>query len=48
MRLFRNSVQMITYAPHFISTVVIVGMLFQFLASARGFHRCRWPMLLGT
>ena len=30
-RFFRNSVQMITYAPHFISTVVIVGMLFQFL-----------------
>ncbi len=30
-RFFRSSVQMITYAPHFISTVVIVGMLFQFL-----------------
>ena len=30
-RFLRNSVQMITYAPHFISTVVIVGMLFQFL-----------------
>lgn len=30
-RFFRNSIQMITYAPHFISTVVIVGMLFQFL-----------------
>lgn len=30
-RFFRNSVQMITYAPHFISTVVMVGILFQFL-----------------
>jgi len=30
-RFFRNSIQLITYAPHFISTVVIVGMLFQFL-----------------
>ena len=30
-RFFRNSVQMVTYAPHFISTVVIVGMLLQFL-----------------
>ena len=36
-RLFRNSVQMITYAPHFISTVVIVGMLFQFLHPRVGF-----------
>ena len=37
MRLFRNTVQMITYAPHFISTVVIVGMLFQFLHPRVGF-----------
>ncbi len=37
MRLFRSSVQMITYAPHFISTVVIVGMLFQFLHPRVGF-----------
>ncbi len=36
-RFFRNSVQMITYAPHFISTVVIVGMLFQFLHPRVGF-----------
>ncbi|MCY4072846.1 MAG: ABC transporter permease subunit [Chloroflexi bacterium] len=35
--MFRNSVQMITYAPHFISTVVIVGMLFQFLHPRVGF-----------
>lgn len=37
MRFFRSSVQMITYAPHFISTVVIVGMLFQFLHPRVGF-----------
>ena len=36
-RMFRSSVQMITYAPHFISTVVIVGMLFQFLHPRVGF-----------
>lgn len=35
--MFRSSVQMITYAPHFISTVVIVGMLFQFLHPRVGF-----------
>lgn len=28
---FKRSVQMITYAPHFISTVVVVGMLFLLL-----------------
>ena len=36
-RFFRNTVQMVTYAPHFISTVVIVGMLFQFLHPRVGF-----------
>ena len=30
-RFFRSGAQMITYAPHFISTVVIIGILFQFL-----------------
>lgn len=30
-RLFKKSVQMITYAPHFISTVVIVGIVLQLL-----------------
>lgn len=33
---FRKLVQMITYAPHFISTVVIVGMLVLFLNEDRG------------
>ena len=30
-RRFKNSVQMITYAPHFISVVIIAGMIIQFL-----------------
>ena len=29
---FRKTVQMVTYAPHFISTVVIVGMISQFFS----------------
>jgi putative aldouronate transport system permease protein len=33
---FKKSVQMITYAPHFISTVVMVGMLLQFLDPRTG------------
>lgn len=36
-RFLRGAAQMITYAPHFISTVVIVGMLFQFLHPRVGF-----------
>ncbi|MAS33740.1 MAG: sugar ABC transporter permease [Anaerolineaceae bacterium] len=36
-RFFRSAVQMITYAPHFISTVVLVGILFQFLNPRVGF-----------
>lgn len=32
-RWFKRSVQMISYAPHFISVVVMVGLLFQFVAS---------------
>nr|WP_227522082.1 ABC transporter permease subunit [Bacillus solitudinis] len=34
--LFKKSVQMITYAPHFISVVVMVGMLVQFLDPRAG------------
>lgn len=30
---FKKSVQLVSYAPHFISTVVVVGMLLQFLAT---------------
>ncbi|MXV93838.1 MAG: sugar ABC transporter permease [Chloroflexi bacterium] len=44
-RLFRSSVQMITYAPHFISTVVIVGMLFQFMHPRVGFTAALANML---
>ena len=33
---FKKAVQLITYAPHFISTVVIVGMILQFLATRGG------------
>lgn len=34
---FRRTVQTVTYAPHFISTVVIVGMLQLFLSPQAGF-----------
>lgn len=33
---FKKSVQMITYAPHFISTVVMVGVLIQFFDARNG------------
>ena len=33
---YKKTVQMITYAPHFISTVVIVGILFKLLATRIG------------
>ena len=33
---YRKTVQMVTYAPHFISTVVIVGMMIQMLATRNG------------
>jgi len=36
MGLFKNSVQMISYAPYFISTVVMVGLILQFLDMRRG------------
>lgn len=35
-RTFRKTVQMVTYAPHFISTVVLVGMLSVFLSPSYG------------
>ncbi|MCY4145521.1 MAG: ABC transporter permease subunit [Chloroflexi bacterium] len=44
-RLFRSSVQMITFAPYFISTVVIVGMLFQFMHPRVGFTAALANML---
>jgi len=33
---FKQTVQMVSYAPYFISTVVLVGMLLQFLALRQG------------
>jgi putative aldouronate transport system permease protein len=33
---FRKTVQMVTYAPHFLSTVVVVGMIFIFLNPKSG------------
>ncbi|WP_240968228.1 ABC transporter permease [Paenibacillus aquistagni] len=35
-RWFKNTVQMVSYAPHFISTVVIVGLLLQFMDPRAG------------
>lgn len=34
---FKKTVQMVTYAPHFISTVVMVGIVMQFLSPRTGF-----------
>ncbi|MCL2832018.1 MAG: ABC transporter permease subunit [Treponema sp.] len=34
---FKKTVQMVTYAPHFISTVVVVGIIMQFLHLRNGF-----------
>jgi len=34
--LFKRSVQMISYAPYFISTVVMAGLILQFLDMRRG------------
>lgn len=33
---YRKTVQLVTYAPHFISTVVLVGMILQFLSARNG------------
>lgn len=33
---FKKTVQMVSYAPHFISTVVVVGMLLRFLSTQGG------------
>jgi putative aldouronate transport system permease protein len=33
---FKSTVQMVSYAPHFISTVVLVGMLLRFLSTRGG------------
>lgn len=33
---FKKTVQMVTYAPHFVSVVVVAGMMFLFLNQSRG------------
>lgn len=45
LRVFRRSVQMITYAPYFISTVVIVGMIFLLLDPQMGLMRAVGTLL---
>jgi putative aldouronate transport system permease protein len=35
-RIFKRSVQMVTYAPHFISSVVLVGMLYTLFSPSSG------------
>ncbi|MGL1894496.1 MAG: ABC transporter permease subunit [Spirochaetaceae bacterium] len=35
-KLFKKNVQMWTYAPHFISTVVLIGMMYQFFSPKLG------------
>ena len=36
---FKKTVQLVTYAPHFISTVVMVGMIIQFTSPTVGIYR---------
>lgn len=45
---FKKTVQMVTYAPHFISTVVVVGILMQFLHVRNGFINNLIAMLGGN
>lgn len=45
-RRFKKTVQMISYLPHFISTVIVVSMLYQFL-SFHGIFNNLWEMLGG-
>ena len=35
-RIYKKTVQMITYAPHFISVVVLIGMMYQFFSPRYG------------
>lgn len=42
---FKKSVQMITYMPYFISTVVLVGMLYQFFSTRTGVFNTLLGML---
>jgi len=45
---FRKTVQMVTYIPHFISVVVIVGMIFQLFNPILGIYGNAWRALFDT
>ena len=47
-RFFKKSVQMITYMPHFISIIVLVGMMMQFLSPRVGVVNIAIEALGGT
>jgi len=48
VRWFKKSVQMITYMPHFISVIVLVGMMMQFLSPRIGIVNIAIQALGGT
>ena len=45
---FKKFAQTVTYIPHFISTVVIVGMLFTVLGSVNGLYGNFYKLITGT
>lgn len=47
-RVFKKTVQMITYAPHFISTTVLVGMLMSLLNCRTGMYGALFSQLFGS
>lgn len=47
-RAFKKTVQMITYAPHFISTTVLVGMLMSLLNCRTGMYGALFSQLFGS
>ena len=44
---FKKTVQLITYVPHFISTVVLVGMIFQILSPVTGMYGSIYRLFFG-
>ena len=47
-RVFKKTVQMVTYAPHFISTTVLVGMIMSLFSSRAGMYGALHFALTGT
>ncbi len=47
-RKYKKIIQTVTYLPHFISTVVIVGLIFQLLNYRSGIYGAIYTMLTGT